>query len=282
MNQYLFLGYGPISKRVISQLTNSEYPKIHLITDRSIGWNLPNNVQIWKSTDAENLVRATPFDFVINSWRTLSTPSLINRKRFLTLLARSESRLARVFNFSSVAVYGNHDRIHFETSSVDPINSYGLDKLEIELFMQKTGFFQVHNLRISNVFGDPDLRDVVNRIIFAARNRSEIFLSEPKYVFRDFIFMDDVVNVIFKIIKSPSQIPFETINVARGNSISLFELFEICKCYLSKKPNFSNIDLRSDEIRVSRVNNVKLQSQYPMKLESIQFQLKNYITGLQL
>jgi dTDP-4-dehydrorhamnose reductase len=280
-NSFLFLGYGPISERVINQLTNLGEPKIYLITDRLLNFNLPDNVHVSTSIAAENIIKSNTFDFVINSWRSLKSPPPINRKKLLASLTRNKQWRTRIINLSSVAVYGNHDNIHSETSKVDPVNSYGLEKLDIELFIQNAGFFQVHNLRISNVFGDPNLGDLVNKIIFAAKNESELFLSEPNNVFRDFISINHVVDIIIEVINSDYRIPFETINVARGNSISLLELFEICEYYLDKKLYFSYRRLRPDEIKVSRLNNDKLLAQYPIEMESIKFQLQAYIEGLQ-
>ena len=274
---FLFLGYGAISKRVIHELLSRENPTIYLITDRPIPLDLPRDVKILSSSNLRDLLLTISFDIVINSWRTLSSDTQTDRRQLLLSLARKAPIKTRFINFSTVAVYGDSPVIHTESSQLNPVNFYGLEKLEIEEFIQNVDLFDVHNLRISNVFGDVDLNDVVNRILFAAKNNSEIFLVDPSHVYRDFIHIDDLINYVIKIVDSTNMMAFDTIHIARGSSTSLLELFEVCNDYFGKKLAFLPTNRRTNEILVSRISIEKLQSRYPFKTEPFDVQLTTYL-----
>jgi UDP-glucose 4-epimerase len=276
---FLFLGYGAISKRVIHELLGRENPVIYLITDRQVPLDLPRDVKILPSSNSRDLLLTNSFDIVINSWRTLSSDTQTDRRQLLLSLARKSPRKTQFINFSTVAVYGDSPDIHTESSQLNPINFYGLEKLEIEEFLQSVNFFSVHNLRISNVFGDVDLNDVVNRIILAAKNNSEIFLTDPSHLYRDFIHIDDLIHHVIKIIDSSNIMAFDTMHIARGSSTSLLELFEVCNNHFGKKLTFFPTNRRTNEILVSRISVEKLRSRYPVKMEPFDVQLMTYLEG---
>jgi len=278
-NVYLFLGYGPITKRIIKRLYSFEKPIIYLITDRSIDKTLPPSLKVYGPSEAMTLVKTVSFDIVVNSWRSLDSSDVLNRKQFLAELASFNQDL-HFINLSTVAVYGDSKSVHTEVSAVNPINQYGRDKLELERYLDFVGLFLVQNLRIANVFGDIDLRDVINRIIEATINNSIITLTKPSMVFRDFIHIDVVVEFVHTLINVTPNLDSEIINVATGNSTSLVEVVEICNRIFGRNLDYSIIGARSDEIWESRLNTEKFKSRFKPHMDSIGVLLESYINEL--
>lgn len=276
---YLFLGYGPITKRIINRLFSFEKPIIHLITDRPIDKNLPPSLKVHSPSEAMTLVKTVSFNIVVNSWRSLNSSDVLNRKQFLAELASFNQDL-HFINLSTVAVYGDSKSVHTEVSAVNPINQYGRDKLELERYLDLVGLLLVQNLRIANVFGDIDLRDVINNIIEASISNSKISLTEPSMVFRDFIHIDVLVEFVYTLINGSPNLVCETINVATGNSTSLVEVVEICNRIFGSKLDYSIIGVRSDEIWQSRLNTEKFQSRFKPHTDSIGVLLESYINEI--
>ena len=276
---YLFLGYGPITRRIINRLVRFEQPIIHLITERQVEVGLPSSVNIWKPSEAMIPIWTVSFNIVVNSWRSLDSPNVMSRKKILVELASINKRI-QLINLSSVAVYGDSNSFHTEATVPDPVNQYGRNKLEVEMYLDFLGFFRVQNLRIANVFGDINLRDVINSIVEAGINHSKISLSEPSKVFRDFIHIDIVVEFVLTLFHVLPDIDYETINVGSGKSISLLEVVEICNEILGVKLDFSIIGLSSDEILASRINVEKFQSRFEVHGTSSYELLREYITEM--
>lgn len=276
---YLFLGYGPITKRIINRLFSFEKPIIHLITDRPIEKDLHPSLKVYSPSEAMTLVKRSSFNIAVNSWRSLNSFDVLNRKQFLAELASFNQDL-HFINLSTVAIYGDSKSIHTEASAVNPINQYGRDKLELERYLDFVGLFLVQNLRIANVFGDINLRDVINKIIDASISNSKISLTEPTLVFRDFIHIDLLVEFVYTLINVTPNLDCETINVASGNSVSLLEVVEICNRIFDSKLDYSIIAVRSDEIWQSRLNTEKFQSRFKSHTDSIGVLLESYINEL--
>lgn len=276
---YLFLGYGPITKRIINRLFSFEKPIIHLITDRPIDKNLPPSLKVYSPSEAMTLVKTVSFNIAVNSWRSLNSSDVLNRKQFLAELASFNQDL-HFINLSTVAVYGDSKSVHTEVSAVNPINQYGRDKLELERHLDLVGLFLVQNLRIANVFGDINLRDVINKIIEASISKSKISLTEPSMVFRDFIHIDVLVEFVYTLINVTPNLDCETFNVATGNSTSLVEVVEICNRIFGSRLDYSIIGVRSDEIWQSRLNTKKFQSRFKPHTVSIEVLLESYINEL--
>lgn len=273
---YLFLGYGPVTKRIMKQLIVNENPIIYLVTDRVTSDILLPNVTVWKPSEAANIASKVEFDSAVISWRSFNSTTTFNRKEFLAELALTNKNI-QIVNLSTVAVYGNKNRVHDENSEVNPINQYGREKLEIEKYLEELGVSTVQNLRIANVFGDFELNDVINRIIRAIVNKFPILLTEPNIVYRDFIHIDTVTAFVCDLIRTRPFTNFETVIVATGKSTSLSEIVEICSTVLSSHLSYNIINLQPNEIQISKLNVEKFKSKFKNHDFSFDIQLKEYI-----
>jgi nucleoside-diphosphate-sugar epimerase len=274
---FLILGYGPIAAHIVNHLVKLESPIIHIVTERPINSDLHDNISACRPSNAEELIRDTTFDVIMNCWRCLPPSNLSIRRNLLTKLANSKSKNATFLNFSTVAVYGDRTDVHTELSRAEPVNQYGREKLEIEKFVGDLGFRRVTNLRISNVFGDLGLRDVVNKIIMAKVDNSILTLTEPSIIFRDFIHIHVLVEFVSKLTCNPPDREYENINVATGRSKSLLELFEVCNYFFNGSLTYSIANVKPDEIRVSRLDVSKLQTIFDLDSNAFRTDLLNYL-----
>ena len=65
---------------------------------------------------------------------------------------------------------------------------------------------------------------------------------------RDFIYIDDLINVLLKILKN-KKLDGEIVNIGSGETISIKKLIlKICKLSNGGQPQFGKIPLRKDEI----------------------------------
>lgn len=117
---------------------------------------------------------------------------------------------------SSASVYGNSDTFSEDSQYEKPINTYGFSKLMFDNYIRtKTNNFsipfraQVVGLRFFNVYGPNEAhKQNMASIIFQFRNQLKmtekitIFANSDNYA-RDFIHVNDVINVISHFFMSP-------------------------------------------------------------------------------
>jgi len=166
---------------------------------------------------------------------------------------------------SSIAVYGKPKYLPIdENHPLEPINPYGLSKKFCEEVIQY--FFHYYNnfkyviLRLSNVYGF-NCHGVIHKFITKLiKNGIPIIYGDGNQT-RDFIYIDDVCELILKIIEVDGF--YNTIvNVGFGKSITINELFEKIKTILNKniKPIYE--PERSFEIKKIEVNINKVKTLY--------------------
>ena len=151
----------------------------------------------------------------------LGTVNLIN--------ACSDINYKCFVNTGSSSEYGLKDKPMKETDICEPINTYGISKLAALLygsFIAKTKNKPIIGLRLFSPFGPFDTSErLILYVIIKALQNEEILLSDPKGV-RDFIFIEDLVEVYLKSIDSASQFKGEIFNLGSGRETSVSEIVE--------------------------------------------------------
>ena len=166
------------------------------------------------------------FDSPVDDLRknTVSTLNLIQ----YALLAKCR----RFFYASSMSVYGNHtDRPIMETDSTHPLSCYGVSKLASEQYLSVySSNLPSTSLRMFNVYGPgqnlKNLRQGMVSIYLAQASMfNHIGVKGSKNRFRDFIFIDDVVDVWVQCISNYLTCP-SVLNVATGVKTSVDTLLQ--------------------------------------------------------
>lgn len=124
-----------------------------------------------------------------------------------------------------------------ESTKKFPINKYALSHSifeEIVSYYHKKNTNNCISLRLSNGYGVPIFEEgkcwdlVVNTLCKSAFIKNEIILNSDGNALRDFIYIDDVISAIYKIIQI-SDHHESLLNVSSGNTYSLLELAHLIK-----------------------------------------------------
>ena len=262
------LGSGPITNALARALGRNSMVKLY--TERTT-WI--DGVEVLKYQSF--ISQAIDSDILILAWRGLPEQGS-EKEVVLEHLAQNSPVNALILNLSSVAVYGENSDINFETVVPKPINSYGHAKYNLECYLNTYAIPKVCNLRISNVFGDPEFTDIVNKILNA--NKRPTNLITPEATSRDFISQKSLISSISNLIKTSHRIPRrEVFNISTGNSLTLMELKNLIESTLNLEILWAPIPQDSMVIQVSMVSNLKLRTFLDIKFTSDNEELISYI-----
>lgn len=151
-------------------------------------------------------------------------------KNILNSLNKYKKNNLKYFLFiSSSHVYGNHNKSIKENERRNPLSDYGKSKKMIEDFIfkkRKNFFFKIGVARIFNFTGPnqrrgyfiPDMSHKLKKIKFITGLNK----------FRDFIYIDDLMDSLKLLIKKEFEPP---INISSGKKINLIN---ICKLLVPK------------------------------------------------
>lgn len=274
-------GAGFIGSHLIEKLVDSTY-KIIVIDNLSAGKisNFPDNndIKLYKmdieKDDIESIFKEEKPDYCIHLAAQTSVNAGMNNPYFdanvnilgsikLISLCKKYS-IKKFITASTAAVYGKPETLPVqETDRVEPISFYGLSKLTMEKYIQ---LFDIPYIifRFSNVFGprqDSSRESGVIAIFHEAMKKGlPINIYGDGEQLRDFVYVEDIANIIIKAIES--EVCNEIINFSTNKGITVNELFDSMKdLYEYKlKPNY--LPQRKGDIKNSILSNKKAQLIY--------------------
>ena len=149
-----------------------------------------------------------------------------------------------------------------------PLTNYAKAKYKassylLKLYKEKN--FPVLVLRLYQAYGPKqDLNRLIPITIIKSLNDEEINLS-PGNQIRDFIFIDDLTEIILKFIKTKLS-KQRVFNIGTNNPIKIKDLIKkIIKMTGKGKPNFGKIKIRKGEIMNMYPNNKSMQKKLKWK-----------------
>jgi nucleoside-diphosphate-sugar epimerase len=172
---------------------------------------------------------------------------------------------------SSMSVYAGNQTPHKESIYPIPRNTYGAAKIACEsLASSNSDYVNSTGLRISAVYGPGEekktnIASVIYLFLNDIKNGLDPVIFGDGTQARDFIYLDDTMNAIFKSI----DLNFKgVINVGSGNSISFNDLIrKIIKVtgknvkpkYISKQINYvenlkADITLMREKLSINPIN----------------------------
>jgi len=166
------------------------------------------------------------------------------------------NHISKIIVISSASVYQSSDNPIDEASPTEPLSPYGQSKLDMEKITIKSKI-NYSILRLFNVYGNGQTLGVI------ANFKKNILENKPLTIFgdgkaiRDFIYIEDVVDMIILSMKSISGI----YNIASGNGTSISDL---AKLFIQLSGTNSEIiykSARDGEIICSVANITKSQKE---------------------
>ena len=163
------------------------------------------------------------------------------------------TKIKKFLQIGSSIEYGKIDSPQIENSKI-PKKTHSIygdakllsTKFLLELWKKKS--FPTTILILYLVYGpNQDINRIIPITITNAIKDKKFDCSEGKQL-RDFIFIDDVISAIIKIIKLKKS-SGEIINIGSGKPLSIKNVInKICKLVKKGQPQFGKIKMRKDEI----------------------------------
>jgi len=177
-----------------------------------------------------------------------------------------EEGLDCFINTGSSSEYGIKEKSMKELDLLEPIDIYGATKAAATLYCQvlaKKYNLPIFTLRLFSPYGyyEEPTRLIPYLIISMLKNE-KIKLASP-YAVRDFIFIEDVLDVFLQTINKKDQIlPGAILNVGSDSDTKVFEVFEILKEIVGYQRDFAveGFARESDKLQVWRANTEKIQN----------------------
>jgi UDP-glucose 4-epimerase len=150
-----------------------------------------------------------------------------------------KKKIKKIIFLSTINVYGeNLDNPSLENDSRRPNSDYANIKCLVEdmyKIYSKQFNLNVSLLRLSNIYG-PDDSGIIGKLIHSLDSNEPITVYHNGEQIRDFLFIDDFISGIVKIIDSPPN-SYEIINFSSGIGISINDLISIIEKISNKKVN---------------------------------------------
>ncbi|MFD2670720.1 NAD-dependent epimerase/dehydratase family protein [Marinicrinis sediminis] len=274
MNVLITGGYGFIGSFVAERFFKEGY-KIYIIDNLSTGHKenvtIPHHFYELDITDSkcEEVFRSVQFDVVVHLAAQTNVHTSIehpyqdthaNISGLVHMLELSSKHHVRRFMLaSSAAVYGNSSQLPLQEDHLcDPLSPYGMNKLLGEYYTQKwKQIYQLSSLcfRFSNVYGPRQTSSAEGGVISIFMDRlqrnEEIQVYGDGEQTRDFIYVEDVADAIFKGAKSTAE---GVLNLSTNSETSINELLEKLSQFKTIHQT-SYLDPKPGDIYQSRLDN---------------------------
>lgn len=164
-------------------------------------------------------------------------------------------KIPKILFASSSSVYGDNKQLPVnESSALAPKNFYGLSKKSNEEMASIYSYYykiKIVGLRFFTVYGPwgrPDM--VMLKLINSFYKKNKFYLNNFGNHYRDFTFIDDVINIVIKLSKTTKiKNKFEIFNVCSSKPISLNFLVDVFKKIIGKFKVYKREFQRGDIIK---------------------------------
>ena len=158
---------------------------------------------------------------------------------FNILEACKNFKTKRLIYASSSSVYGDSKKFPLKENHIlQPNNTYSLTKKfneDIAKVFNKYYKINMTGIRFFTIYGEwgrPDM--FINKLIFSNLKKKIFFLNNFGNHFRDFTYVGDVVEILYKLIKTKKIPNNEVFNVCSNNPINLNYVIKLLQKQLGK------------------------------------------------
>ena len=176
--------------------------------------------------------------------------------RLLKNLKIKKKRVNTFIFTSSAAVYGINTNKNINKNDIRNRKIYGLTKLFSErlLLNYKTTLkFNLVIARIFNIFGENEKTSIISKIIDYKLNEKKIPIINKKKIFRDFIYIKDVVKIYKKILLKKNIDGIFDIGTGKSENVR-----KLINYFFKKNKQIIKKEFPLTEIEISRANNKEL------------------------
>ena len=183
---------------------------------------------------------------------------------------------------STISIFGNNNNeIIDEKTKPDPTNYYGLTKFIAESIIKlesKNYDSKLIVCRLQSVFGKNDGYGIVHTFYEAFRKNEDIEIFSNGIIFRNLLFIDDVLKVLLTISKKYNNVEkFEIFNVASNNSMKTIDIASLIKNNLKSKSNINRVEKKFIFDWNVFVSNLKLKKTFDIEMSSMEDAITLYL-----
>ena len=248
-------------------------------------------IDLANKSSLKKLFKENSFDYVINLAAqagvrySLDNPDAYvnsNLIGFVNLLECCREKSIKHFLFaSSSSVYGMNIKQPFSTSdNTDfPISLYAATKKSNELIAHSySHLFNIPStgLRFFTVYGPYGRPDMAYfKFTKLIEDNKKIDIYNNGQMKRDFTYIDDIIEGIFKVIKSPpkpmisditnAQAPFRLLNIGNNNPVTLDRFIKAIEKALSKKAKKNMLPMQDGDVPITFADISDLSEQFGFK-----------------
>lgn len=254
MNKVFIIGKGSnlssfLSKKIINSklissreiLTNIE--ELNVLKD-----NLPINII------CNNFQPATKLNEFFNL-ENYVVNSILTTSKVLDFIKNNQIVVNKIIYTSSSSVYGNNILCN-ENDELKPMNLHASLKVANEKLVEK---FCIENsidytiARIFNMYGGDDNFSIISKIIKAYKNNEELNIVNNGNAIRDFIHIEDVVDIYSKILDKKD---IKILNIGSGNGSSIKNILDFLNNHNIK---IKTKNIQREELKISTADISKLK-----------------------
>lgn len=164
-----------------------------------------------------------------------------------------------IFLSSGGTVYGNPNYVPIdEEHPLNPINSYGIVKMSIEKYIElyaKKYNFRYCIIRPSNPYGPRQnfdgIQGVISTFLYKSINNEPLTVWGNGSEIRDYIYIDDLINILHLIIED--KLKNTIYNIGYGQGYSVQDIIKTIEHILHKK-----LDIKYQDVNLLMVQEVTL------------------------
>ena len=247
---YIF-GSGFIGKSIKSEFINSEL--ISLTKRKKL-----NSLNKYKTA----IVCCGVSRLVKNDYSIIETEL---KKIYWVINKIQNSKINKIILFSTIDLYDNKKKIIRETDNVSVKDYYTLTQSLYENVFKLKFKSNLIILRLTGVYGEIDNgNSAISKMIHDSLNKKKIVLNENKDLFRDYIYIDDLLEILNILINKKFV---GLLNVASFKSRTIYEYAKIISKHTNSKivvdknlPIARSYDVKISGSKLNRVIGEKTKS----------------------
>jgi len=266
LNNFYSSNYKKKRIKELSRNKNFYFKKIDLENEKKID-------NIFKNNKIRIVIHLAAQAGVRDSLRIPNSYFKSNFIGFMNIInASNKNRVDKFIFASSSSVYGDKRKFPLkENMSILPKNIYSATKKineDIANDISRISKMKIIGLRFFTVYGKYGRPDMfIFKFLNALLNKKKFYLYNKGNHHRDYTHIDDVVNIVFSLIKKKIFNRFQIFNICSNNPVDINKLVKFISKYLNIKPNIIKKKRNKIEVLKTHGDNKKILKFLKIKLK---------------
>jgi UDP-glucose 4-epimerase len=193
-------------------------------------------------------------------------------KNIINSIKSSEANIEHFFNFGTSQEYKHSLRPLKESSLLAPTSEYAKSKLKCHRYGLKWATqknIRFTTLRVFNVVGNDQFKEnIILKLLRLKKDEKLVF--QQYHAIRDFIYMEDFISILVKLVSNHRKIKHDTINIGTGVPVKISYLIGFLSQSLGRDFTKNIVIKNKEKLNSNYANISRLKKLIPLKkLKSI-------------